>query len=171
MKVLCNDKLERSKRKQNVEDRAVSSVADDIDRLLSSKGYEELQALEMQITRKLNSNEPIDIDYWSQLLRSLRVWKAKASLKKVYSSVIKARLQTLRRQQTEDADIVRKKLEEILERVMIDDNSNGDGDTITVDPEAILKLPHDDRNAESTSERDFLTQVVLPFDFLPPESC
>lgn len=89
MKIICRDR-----RKRSADDpwgRAVSSVASDIDRLLSPKTFEELEVLEMQINRKLESNEPIDTDYWEQLLKSLLVWKAKARLKKVYQSVLDAR--------------------------------------------------------------------------------
>lgn len=59
---------------------------------MGPKSYEDLEGLEAQINRKLQSNDPIDTDYWEQLLRSLLVWKAKAKLKKVYQSVLDSRL-------------------------------------------------------------------------------
>jgi hypothetical protein len=37
----------------------------------------ELLALENNVKSKLASREPIDVDYWEGLLRSLQVWKAK----------------------------------------------------------------------------------------------
>jgi hypothetical protein len=73
------------------ENRAVSTVADDIDALLGSKTYEQLEALESQIQAKLASDEAIDVDYWQQLLRSLKIWKAKACLRAMHQPVFKAR--------------------------------------------------------------------------------
>jgi hypothetical protein len=90
LKIICRDR--RKKSADDPEGRAVSSVSSDIDRLLSPKSFEELEALEMQINRKLDSNEPVDTDYWEQLLKSLLVWKAKARLKNLYKSVLGLRL-------------------------------------------------------------------------------
>src|SRR6266849_5432303 len=113
MKVICQD--HRGKSKESApEGRAVSSVAGDVDKLFGVKSLEELQALENQIVNKLGSNEPIDVDYWNELLRSLRVWKAKASLKRIYGDVIASRLEILVKQQKEEAMVVRAKLEAIL---------------------------------------------------------
>jgi Cactus-binding C-terminus of cactin protein/Conserved mid region of cactin len=63
------------------ESRAVTSVADDIDTLLSSKSHDQLLTLEAQVQRKLSSDEPVDVDYWQQLLRSLKIWKARARIR------------------------------------------------------------------------------------------
>lgn len=86
------------------EGRAVNSVASDIDKILSPKTYEQLEALEKQIKTKLESNEPIDTDYWEELLRSLRVWKAKAKLQKVYKSINAARIALLKERNPELAE-------------------------------------------------------------------
>ncbi|KAB5578773.1 mid region of cactin-domain-containing protein [Coniochaeta sp. 2T2.1] len=86
------------------EGRAVNSVASDIDKILEPKTYEQLEALEKQIRAKLRSDEPIDTDYWEELLKSLLVWKAKAKLKKIYQSINDARLQLLRQQNPELAE-------------------------------------------------------------------
>ncbi|KAK1763138.1 mid region of cactin-domain-containing protein [Phialemonium atrogriseum] len=86
------------------EGRAVNSVASDIDKILSPKTYEQLEALEKQIKTKLESNEPIDTDYWEELLRSLRVWKAKAKLQKVYKSINAARIELLKERNPELAE-------------------------------------------------------------------
>ncbi len=92
MRIICRDR--RKKSAANPEDRAVSSVSSDIDRLLSPKSFDELQALEVQISRKLESDEPIDTDYWEQLLKSLLTWKAKAKLKRLYQSALDLRSST-----------------------------------------------------------------------------
>lgn len=73
------------------EERVVSSVSDDIDKILAPKTYEQLETLEMQIKAKLQSTEDIDTDYWEQLLRSIAVWKAQATLNKVYEAITEAR--------------------------------------------------------------------------------
>lgn len=86
------------------EGRAVNSVASDIDKILEPKTYDQLEALEKQIRAKLRSDEPIDTDYWEELLKSLLVWKAKAQLKNIYKSITDARLHLLRQQNPELAE-------------------------------------------------------------------
>lgn len=175
MKVICRDRLERSKNASAPEGRAVNSVAADIDRILSNKSLDNLITLEKQIVAKLASDEPIDVDYWSQLLRSLRVWKAKASLKKVYASVIKQRLGILRKQQIEDAETVRRKLEAVLSSSPMEVVEEGSQSTAVavvrrqkppivynreMDPEPLLKLRFEDRTMETMDEKDFLQKIV-----------
>lgn len=100
MQIICSDRREKLK-PVGPEGRAVNSVSDDVDKLLKPKTYEQLEALEKQIRTKLRSNEPIDVDYWEQLLRNLLIWKAKAKLKKVYQSVLDSRMETLRNEHPE----------------------------------------------------------------------
>lgn len=78
-------------RPESHEGRVMKSVGDDINRILAPKTYEQLEQLEKQIKAKLNSDEDIDLDYWEQLLRSLKVWKAKATIKKVNEAVTEVR--------------------------------------------------------------------------------
>ncbi|ERF72187.1 hypothetical protein EPUS_02978 [Endocarpon pusillum Z07020] len=96
MRIICRDR--RKKSTVDPEGRAVSSVSSDIDLLLSPKSFDELEALEVQINRKLVSDEPIDTDYWEQLLKSLLTWKAKAKLEKLYQSALDSRSSALVRQ-------------------------------------------------------------------------
>ncbi|KAI0457433.1 mid region of cactin-domain-containing protein [Xylaria acuta] len=77
------------------EARAVSSVTSDVDRILGPKNIEQLEKLEGQIQAKLRSDEVMDTDYWEQLLKSLRVYKAKANLKKIYDTIQANRLKRL----------------------------------------------------------------------------
>lgn len=179
MKVICQDR-QRKSTAAAPEDRAVTSVATDIDRLLSSKSLDDLEGLEKQVTKKLRSNEPIDVDYWEQLLRSLLVWKAKAKLKKVYQSVINSRLEILRKQQREEAENIKKKLEVVLSGPVSvmeerEDEDMQDQDqprskpprerkpikyTRDMDPEPKLKLNYEDRTLEQMDEKDFLARLV-----------
>jgi Conserved mid region of cactin len=176
MKVICRDRRQKTKAAAP-EGRVVSSVASDVDKLLSPKSFEELVKLEKQIEKKLRSNEPIDVDYWEQLLRSLLVWKAKAKLKQLYSAVVNSRTETLRQQQREDAYEVRRKLEialggpkAVVENGHVD--NSGPSTSLSVaysrqlDPEPLLKLRAEDKGLDSMEERSFLLKVVShPLDF------
>lgn len=164
MKILC---LDRRSKAHPDSSRAVSSVATDVDKLLSKKTLPELQNLEVQIERKLSSNEPIDVDYWTELLRSLRIWKAKASLKQVYGQVIKQRVEILQKQQREEALSVQQKLEKILSPEDTDDTSLPTYSTPRpipytrlMDPEPLLRLPHTDKSLPTVSESDFLSTLT-----------
>lgn len=95
--VICMD------RQKTFLGKAMRSVTGDVDELLRPKTYEELVRLESQISRKLSSKEPIDTDYWQQLLESLLVYKAKAKLRKFYQSVLDRRVENLRQQNTRAA--------------------------------------------------------------------
>lgn len=95
LKSLCSVQKAKLRPATN-EERVVSSVADDIDKILAPKTYEQLGALEKQIKAKLKSNDDIDTDYWEQLLRSLAVWKAKAILGKLYEEIAENRQKLLK---------------------------------------------------------------------------
>ncbi|KAK4465160.1 mid region of cactin-domain-containing protein [Cladorrhinum samala] len=99
---LCGDRRGKLK-PQGPEGRAVTSVASDVDRILSPKTLEQLEALEKQIKAKLQSNEPIDTDYWEQLLKSLLVYKAKAQLKSVCEDIKAARVEMMKARDPEGA--------------------------------------------------------------------
>lgn len=176
MKVICKDRYQKFKIAAP-EGRAVGSVSGDIDRLLGPKTYEELEGLERQIAQKLRSNEPIDVDYWEQLLRSLTVWKAKAKLRKVYQSVIDSRMQILRAQQEEEACIVQRKLELIFRgpQTVVEDTgevhpscseTKETHEAVSIpysremDPEPLLKLRVEDKTLDMIDESVFLQKVV-----------
>ena len=174
MEIICKDRRERLK-PLGPEGRAVSSVASDVDKLLGPKTYEQLQALEKQIRAKLRSNEPIDVDYWEQLLRSLLIWKAKAKLKKVYQSVLDSRLEALQKEQQEEAIKVRTKLQALLaEPASIAENEPcipaGAAESQSIqkkflyssiyDPEPLLKLQTTDKSSDVIDESSFVKKVV-----------
>ncbi|KAL2756534.1 hypothetical protein ACRALDRAFT_1048831 [Sodiomyces alcalophilus JCM 7366] len=94
---LCADRRKKLN-PQGTDDRVVSTVSADIDKILSPKTYEQLEALERQVKAKLRSDEDIDTDYWEQLLRSLLGWKAKAKVKKMYEEIKESRAAVLKRQ-------------------------------------------------------------------------
>ncbi|GES66126.1 putative cactin [Aspergillus terreus] len=171
MKVICRDRQKITA----PEGRALSSVAADINKLLSPKTYEQLQTLEVQVRKKLDSNEPIDTDYWEELLRSLTVWKARAKLKKVYQAVIDERVRGLRQQQREEAESVRAKLAPLAPVAQ----TSTEGQTINqkefegLDPDPMLQIRPEDKVLEVVDEAAFLNQVardrqkILKMGFVP----
>lgn len=90
LKTLCGSQKDKVAPRGN-EGRVVSSVSSDIDKILAPKTLSQLEILEGQIKAKLRSDEDIDTDYWEQLLRSLRVWKAKASLAELNAEISRER--------------------------------------------------------------------------------
>ncbi|RCI12977.1 hypothetical protein L249_0484 [Ophiocordyceps polyrhachis-furcata BCC 54312] len=95
LQALCKDQKSKLG-PQGREDRVLSSVAEDIDRILKPKTHDQLEALETQIKAKLRSNEDIDTDYWEQLLRNLVVWKSKATLRRIFQTAVEAREKLLK---------------------------------------------------------------------------
>jgi hypothetical protein len=186
MQIICKDRREKLK-PMGAEGRAVGSVSSDVDKLLGPKTYEQLEALEKQIKAKLRSNEPIDVDYWEQLLKSLLIWKAKAKLKKVYQSVLDSRLDTLRQQQKGEAKQVASRLENLLAKpssVLEEGVAERQSSISTLtqprleyssqyDPEPLLKLRPEDKGAELFDESEFLQRVtaerrkILKLGYIP----
>jgi hypothetical protein len=161
LKSICKD-LRRKSRASAAEARGTGSVASDIDQLLAPKSYEQLETLEVQVKRKLDSDEPIDYDYWEQLLRSLRVWKAKAKLRRVSQEIVKERLQALRTQQAEAAASVQSKTYDMLKAA---DAERADGPTAVaydaaLDPQPLLKLRAEDKGLVQTEETAFLEDLA-----------
>ena len=160
MEIICKDRREKLK-PLGPEGRAVSSVASDVDKLLGPKSYEQLEVLEKQIRAKLKSNEPIDVDYWEQLLRSLLIWKAKAKLKKVYQSVLDSRLEALQQQQQEEAQNLRAQLQ-----IEVDSITEPCDVQIkfpyspAYDPEPSLKLQATDKSSDVIDESSFVQKVT-----------
>ncbi|KAK8111931.1 uncharacterized protein PG998_008388 [Apiospora kogelbergensis] len=103
LQTLCADRRRKIK-PMGAEERAVSSVNPDVDRILGPKTFEQLEKLEGQIKAKLQSDEAIDTDYWEQLLKNLLIYKAKARLTKVYEAIKESRVRQLREQNPERAD-------------------------------------------------------------------
>ena len=76
MMVVCKDWLERLRLRRSKND-STAIVESDVNTLLNGKSYEQLSQLQRQIQNKLASGEPVDVEYWEGLLKSLLVWKAK----------------------------------------------------------------------------------------------
>ncbi|KAJ4351861.1 uncharacterized protein N0V89_007205 [Didymosphaeria variabile] len=158
LKTICKDR----RRKSRAEARGTSSVSVDIDRLLAPKTYEQLETLEVQVKKKLESDEPIDYDYWEQLLRNLRVWKAKAKLRRVSQEILKERLESLRKQQQDTALSVQNKVQAMLDAARQSDKSEATSLAYdpALDPEPLLKLHAEEKLLEQIDERRFLDNIV-----------
>lgn len=91
MAVICADRLRQLNLERNPNLAAAQGqssnalVEADISRLLEGKSYEQLLGLEENVKTKLASREPIDVDYWEGLLRSLQVWKAKVTMAQAFA--------------------------------------------------------------------------------------
>lgn len=148
----------------------------DIDRLLNSKTLQELSTLEAQVSKKLQSDEPIDVEYWEQLLGNIGVYKAKAELNQVYRSIIDSRLTDLRKQQAAEATNVKEKLALLISNFAEFPKHPCESPGLAkmpltlslqpvtysrrLDPEPFLKLRPEDKIHEVTEEGDFLDKIV-----------
>ena len=111
MLIVCDDKLEELKEEQDKAAGAASAVnvrqdpeeRGRINTMLSSKSTEELQQLQDQVRAKLASGEPVDVEYWERVLKSIVVWRAKARLRDMHEAVLSNRLEYLRRKQRDEA--------------------------------------------------------------------
>jgi hypothetical protein len=110
----------------------------------------------VQVKKKLDSDEPIDYDYWEQLLRSLRIWKAKAKLRRVSQEIVRERLQALRKQQAEAAASVQEKVQQQLGGT----SATAVAYDASLDPEPALKLSAEDKALKQVDENKFLEDIV-----------
>ncbi|KAL8680315.1 MAG: hypothetical protein Q9186_003497 [Xanthomendoza sp. 1 TL-2023] len=158
--------------------RAGSSVSADIDRLLAPKSAEELASLKVQVTKKLQSNEPIDVEYWEQLLNNIAVYSAKAALNDLYKSVIDSRLEGYRHQQTDEAAVSQQMLEVLLSRnyPAVSTVTTALDLSKELDPEPLLKLKPEDRALDTMDETQFLASIasdrqrVQKMGYFPPRA-
>ncbi|EPY52964.1 hypothetical protein SPOG_04693 [Schizosaccharomyces cryophilus OY26] len=83
--------------------RSLKTVAKDIQKILAPKTFEQLVNLEKQVHAKLQNREPIDTDYWEDLLKSIHSYKAAAYLRKLFSQPLQLRKQEMAQQEMEKA--------------------------------------------------------------------
>lgn len=138
MIVVAEDAL--SKMKEN-EERVRSggyalSVNQDINRVLAGKTVSQLSVLQDQIMRKLKSDEPIDVEYWENLLKELVVYKARARLNEMHQEILAARLEQLREKQRQEALKVQEELELVLsmQETEVHGQGVGAGEGIEAEP-------------------------------------
>lgn len=114
MIVVCDDALSELKTQagegEGPASRLDSSVKSEMNEMLSRKSHEDLLTLQDQVRAKLRSGEPMDVEYWEGLLKSIVVWKAKAKLRDLHEVVLSNRLEYLRRKQRKEARKQQKEL-------------------------------------------------------------
>ena len=162
LKVICEDYRKKLTVNANKhQGRTSSSVLADVDRLLSPKNLIELESLERQIKKKLQSDEPIDVEYWEQLLDSVGVYKSRAELNSLYKTIIQNRLDKLREEESQEAADMGAKLSLLL------GEDAAEGQTISppayskkLDPDPMLRLRHEDKALDVIEEKDFLSKAV-----------
>ena len=172
--MICNDYQDKLAPAAFLQ-RSVSSVSAEVDRLLNPKSLTQLESLEKQISGKLQSNEPIDVEYWEQLLRNVAVYKSRAELNTVYKNIIQSRLNDLRQEQRAEAVLVRDKLALLTTTSNSEDlrpdgtSSNIDNPKVEppsvkysrdLDPEPLLKLRAEDKSLDTIDETDFMEKLA-----------
>ncbi|MCJ1286812.1 hypothetical protein MMC26_006158 [Xylographa opegraphella] len=175
VKIICQDRRRRLALSES-SGRIINAVSVDVDRLLGPKTIDQLRKLEEQISEKLQSNEPIDVEYWEQLLSNIAVYKAKAELKKFYKSVVDSRLQVLRGQQIEEAELMKAKLSLLLVNLGTKNNTiftakapehRDEAPLIPIlhlkvfDPDPLLKVRVEDKGLDIVGESEFLDKITL----------
>ena len=136
--------------------RAAEAMKQEFTALLRGKSQAQLGQLQSQVQRKLTSGEPIDVEYWENLLKELIVWKAKVTkarntvlcqlmrflqnkLKDMHEVVLQNRLEQLRRKQRDEALQTQSELVQALpqsKEVELDDGGDlAAGDLAEPEPE------------------------------------
>lgn len=161
LKVICKDYQNKL---APTADRARSgkTVSADVDRLLSPKTLAELEGLEKQISMKLQSNEPIDVEYWEHLLESVEVYKSRAEISALYKSIIQSRLESLRIEQVADAMDLGQKLALLIGKAEL--STSGGAASLAYskdfDPEPMLRLRPEDKGLDVIEEKAFLEKIA-----------
>lgn len=117
MIIVCDDKLADLRQETdaaNSRGRLDPTVRAEMSSMLATKTYSQLAALQDQVRDKLRSGEPIDVEYWEQLLKQIVVWRAKAKLRDLHEVVLENRLEYLRRKQRDEAIRQQEELEALL---------------------------------------------------------
>lgn len=71
-------------------DESQSSLQTEIDKILLGKSEDQLAALERTIAQKLDSQAPIDVDYWERLYKAVRVKEAWTRLDRMFLAISRA---------------------------------------------------------------------------------
>jgi hypothetical protein len=133
-------------------------VSTDIDKILQPKSLAQLNQLEKQVKQKLDSNEPIDEDYWEQLLARIGVFKARAQLGSIFASIVARVAEIARLEHIAEAERMKKRFA----------NKHPDLDPAAMEklaksvkePKTLLGLSDRDKGLKLVNEADFLSSIV-----------
>ncbi|KAL1925562.1 uncharacterized protein VTP21DRAFT_445 [Calcarisporiella thermophila] len=177
--VVADDKLGKMKAdaRRIAEGGIAEPVNEDIEGLLRGKSFEELTVMQGQIQRKLMGDEPVDIEFWEHLLKSLTVWKARAKLKALHEDLLAKRLDQLRTRQREEALKVQEELtmailDEEPQHAQADNGAEEDASSKqnleeiqieeydrSMSPEPMERLPRDDRELPVITPEEDMKQL------------
>lgn len=101
--LLCED-CARTQASAGTKPRLDPSIQADIDALLADKTTSELETLQASIDAKLQSGEPLDVEYWESMQRRIVVWLSAARLHAMHEDVLRNRIADLQRRQKRKAD-------------------------------------------------------------------
>ena len=157
---VCKDRLQELAG-TGTEARGARSVSADVSKVFQSKTYDELLALEKQIDSKLRSDQPIDIDYWQELLTRVTLFKSRAKLRLVTDQAMSLQIRRMRDKQAESARLARRKLELAPSAMVFDHNTTiSQNERVVLDPESLLKVPKSCKGVPIVEEHAWLGQVV-----------
>ncbi|KAL1542990.1 cactin-like [Salvia divinorum] len=71
------------------------SIEADVKSLLQGKTYSELEAMQSQIESQMRSGTAKVVEYWEAILKRLHIYKAKACLKEIHTSMLRRHLERL----------------------------------------------------------------------------
>ena len=164
MKLVLNDQCELLG-PNALMNRGANPVASEMDKILKPKSFNELQALEKQVRKRLEAPDAGDADYWKQLLQSILLWKAKTHFQAVTKSVVQSRLKVLGMEQYREAvamqEDLRRTVPRLGHRVQEHDSSHRTAPPLdqSLDPEPLLKIRPEDKSLESVDETTFLENL------------
>ncbi|KAI8343039.1 mid region of cactin-domain-containing protein [Chlamydoabsidia padenii] len=157
MMIVATDKLDKlhTDNTSRSSTGVTGAVNQDIQRVLQNKTYDQLGVLQKQIMAKLESNEPIDVEYWENLLKELVVFKAKARLSTMHQDMLARRLEQLRNKQHEEARKVQEELGAVLSMQATEVTGQGVGPDEGIPTEAVDQV---------MTEQQELNQAVEPYE-------
>ncbi|WBW73062.1 cactin, spliceosome complex subunit [Schizosaccharomyces osmophilus] len=130
--------------------RSLKTVAEDIQNILAPKNFEQLVKLETQVQGKLQSREPIDTDYWEDLLKSIQAYKAMAYLRDLFSQPLEQRKQKMVQHEMEkaisDANFLRKHQNDTPTTKLYQ---------LPIDPDPLYQIDTISKTAEPIEQRDY----------------
>lgn len=159
MMIICRDRRQKVGGSRSAA-RGAASVSADVDKLFVAKTFEQLETLERQINAKLRSDEPIDYEYWENLLKNLVQWKARARLRQLSQSVVHSQLQGLRKQEADKAQRVLGRLHVPSDTTDQAPQTTSTVNLSTLDPDPLLKIRAEDKMLDVQDEKAYLAKIV-----------
>ena len=105
MLVVCDSHLEKLREDPSRSQPGISEeVAAELERSLAAKSVDELVELEQLVRGKLDSDEPIDEEYWMALYKRATVHLAMARLRVLLAKTLKTRLALMKEEQARRAE-------------------------------------------------------------------